>query len=576
MAKKFKEIVRTKVAPPTTFGTNPMDPWSTKSNIAESRTSVLKQYISSLGIEPDSLSVDSLISYSKSSEFEKWNRDRKLMRGYREETEVTEDLRKWFKQKWVRMDTKGNIKGDCARDPGEGKPKCLPQARAHALGKEGRAAAARRKRREDPDPDRHGAPINVRTESAAAAIAAATAIAKKKSGNYDSEGFRKTPYKNPDHPLRKSNAQREKEMNENDIGESCWAGYEAKGMKKKGNRMIPNCVPEETNQIDEKNVPTSPEKWARAKAAAKSKFAVYPSAYANGWASKKYKSMGGGWKSVGEETTMEAKKQPLSALERLKKRMKKNGYDMDAREKFWTDKLKQMDQNKKPVQEVLDKDASVGDWIHDFVHSKNPKFKGKSTKERQKMALGAYYAKQKEEVSENHIAIAMGKMLDDEGSMVLNQLEQIERAVGMVRSYIGKDYEKQLPAWVQSKITLAADYIDTVGNYLISKNEKVSESRIISNSASIIKEIYKNKLREDMTDPEKEDKSVANYGKKPKMSDNSSVNDDKKPLARAVLKGGTTMTGQKRDTIEIDPALNQRPNQTPDYIEKTGKKAENK
>jgi len=351
MSKKFKEIVRTKVAPPTTFGTNPMDPWSTKSNIAEGRTSVLKQYISSLGIEPDSLSTDSLISYSKSREFEKWNRDRKLMRGYREETEVTEDLRKWFKQKWVRMDTKGNIKGDCARDPGEGKPKCLPQARAHALGKEGRAAAARRKRREDPDPDRRGAPINVRTE-------------------------------------------------ENDIGEACWSGYEAKGMKKKGNRMVPNCVPEETNQIDEKNVPTSPEKWARAKAAAKSKFAVYPSAYANGWASKKYKSMGGGWKSVGEETTMEAKKQPLSALERLKKRMKKNGYDMDAREKFWTDKLKQMDQNKKPVQEVLDKDASAGDWIHDFVHSKNPKFKGKSTKERQKMALGAYYAKQKEEGEE--------------------------------------------------------------------------------------------------------------------------------------------------------------------------------
>ena len=59
---------------------------------------------------------------------------------------------------------------------------------------------------------------------------------------------------------------------------------------------------EEVEQIDEKNVPTSPEKWARAKAAAKSKFAVYPSAYANGWASKKYKAMGGGWKSVKEES----------------------------------------------------------------------------------------------------------------------------------------------------------------------------------------------------------------------------------------------------------------------------------
>jgi hypothetical protein len=49
-------------------------------------------------------------------------------------------------------------------------------------------------------------------------------------------------------------------------------------------------------QLLEKNTPTSPDKWAKAKAAAKSKFKVYPSAYANLWAAKKYKSMGGGWK----------------------------------------------------------------------------------------------------------------------------------------------------------------------------------------------------------------------------------------------------------------------------------------
>jgi len=61
-------------------------------------------------------------------------------------------------------------------------------------------------------------------------------------------------------------------------------------------------VHEEVEQIDEKNVPTSPEKWAQAKAQAKAKFDVYPSAYANGWAAKKYKAMGGGWKSVSEAT----------------------------------------------------------------------------------------------------------------------------------------------------------------------------------------------------------------------------------------------------------------------------------
>ena len=31
------------------------------------------------------------------------------------------------------------------------------------------------------------------------------------------------------------------------VDEACWDGYKAAGMKKKGNRMVPNCVPEEAN-----------------------------------------------------------------------------------------------------------------------------------------------------------------------------------------------------------------------------------------------------------------------------------------------------------------------------------------
>lgn len=47
--------------------------------------------------------------------------------------------------------------------------------------------------------------------------------------------------------------------------------------------------------------------------------------------------------------------------------------------------------------EVLDPDAPAGDWIRDFVHSKNPRFAGKSTKERQQMALAAWYAAKRSE-----------------------------------------------------------------------------------------------------------------------------------------------------------------------------------
>jgi len=48
--------------------------------------------------------------------------------------------------------------------------------------------------------------------------------------------------------------------------------------------------------ILEKNIPTNPELWSKCKASAKSKYDVWPSAYACGYAAKKYKAEGGKWK----------------------------------------------------------------------------------------------------------------------------------------------------------------------------------------------------------------------------------------------------------------------------------------
>ena len=79
--------------------------------------------------------------------------------------QLDEDLRKWFKEKWVRFGPDGKIRGSCARgDDSEGKPKCLPQKKAHALGKKGRKYAASKKRREDPNPERRGKAKNVATK----------------------------------------------------------------------------------------------------------------------------------------------------------------------------------------------------------------------------------------------------------------------------------------------------------------------------------------------------------------------------------------------------------------------------
>ena len=68
-----------------------------------------------------------------------------------------DDLGKWFKEGWVRIGANGEIMGPCGgRGEKEGKPKCLPEAKAQAMSKEERQTIVARKRKADPDPDRRG------------------------------------------------------------------------------------------------------------------------------------------------------------------------------------------------------------------------------------------------------------------------------------------------------------------------------------------------------------------------------------------------------------------------------------
>ena len=60
---------------------------------------------------------------------------------------VRENLRNWFKkEKWKRIDTQGNIKGDCGTmKKGKKTQRCLPLAKARSLSKKDRAATSRKK-----------------------------------------------------------------------------------------------------------------------------------------------------------------------------------------------------------------------------------------------------------------------------------------------------------------------------------------------------------------------------------------------------------------------------------------------
>ena len=64
-----------------------------------------------------------------------------------EEANIDESLRDWFKkEKWVRIDTQGNIAGKCGTMPkGKATQRCLPRAKAQSLTKAQRRATARKK-----------------------------------------------------------------------------------------------------------------------------------------------------------------------------------------------------------------------------------------------------------------------------------------------------------------------------------------------------------------------------------------------------------------------------------------------
>ena len=90
--------------------------------------------------------------------------------------------------------------------------------------------------------------------------------------------------------------------------------------------------------------------------------------------------------------------------------------------------------------EVLSKDADSSEWIADFVKSDNPKFKGKSKAERIKMALGAYYAKQRNEEVE----------LDDEEAerkaklkAALAATDHVAKGGMQKKGYTGSTYNPQ-------------------------------------------------------------------------------------------------------------------------------------
>jgi hypothetical protein len=176
---------------------------------------------------------------------------------------MNEDLNKWFKEKWVNIGKKVDGKHPPCGTSGKksGYAKCVPAAKAAGMSKKEKESATQRKRAAQNDAGR---------------------------GGKDSSGQGKKP-------IYVSTKPKNETMN----------------------------IEEKVNLFLEKNCPTDPGKWSASKSAAKSKFDVYPSAYANGWAAKNYKGKGGGWKTCSENIVNEEPvKTPSERIRSLNDRIK--------------------------------------------------------------------------------------------------------------------------------------------------------------------------------------------------------------------------------------------------------------
>ncbi len=118
---------------------------------------------------------------------------------------------------------------------------------------------------------------------------------------------------------------------------------------------------------------------------------------------------------------------------------------------------------------------NYSDWREEFLFE----VEGKANKVEKEKIIDVMKGKNKIEmnptVTEDHKEIASGQKKDDEGYMANVELDQMERAIKALRKKV-KRSDTQLPAWVQSKITRAADYIDTASEYLQSE-EGLSEEK---------------------------------------------------------------------------------------------------
>jgi hypothetical protein len=566
-AKKLKLIVRGDKK--TTFGTDPNEPWSVRAGITESRRSELHAYLKSRGINPDFVSKDTKISHAKSSEFQKWRRDHQFddpinfvstttaakMKQQRAQTEEVDQIDELAPETLASYVLKTTSKDPKRAEPRKkamsklakimAKRSFSEEKKPSALDKFRKASDEREKKHADIEKemkDRHAAGKEDmkgsidRLEKQLNKEETINEVSKSEVDHHFDQ------WTNSEHAPYNSDA-----GDDNKVHQSALRYLSSTNVPKEKHEKLAmhiahkfhgSGIDEELEQIIEKNVPTSPEKWARAKAAAKSKFAVYPSAYANGWASKKYKAMGGGWKSVNEEVVTEKNDSHTHAAH----------YE-DPKTGEWTGMNLLIAKDDEDAIRQANEKCKEGCRLTKVERHITVKEEAKQIDELKMSTVKSYHKKRLTDFSYSNKK--PGETSTKQRNARIKKVSAgIDRSIDRQTGYkpTSEDVYQDSQAATQTAFDMGTQADDREPTY--------SKRKEMSKSARMIKSLYrKHKMvKEDLYDHEKEDKSVAAYGKKPKV-DKQEVYSDDDTQAAMILKGGTTLTGQTRDTLEIDPVM---------------------
>lgn len=129
------------------------------------------------------------------------------------------------------------------------------------------------------------------------------------------------------------------------------------------------------------------------------------------------------------------------------------------------------------IKEKIDVGADAGKTISDFVHSKDPKFKGDSKKQRINRALGAYYGAQKEEVEIQEACWKGYEMIGTKkkgGKTVPNCVPK-EEYIDLVGQLVSEGYEDEQVREILAAIEDGMEVVFEENGYSITSQETLEE-----------------------------------------------------------------------------------------------------